>query len=63
MVEELPSYTAVMTSVPAGKVFVLNVAAPLVSDFFPSKVEPFRNFIIPVGVGPEEETVAVNTTS
>jgi len=48
--------------VPTGKAESFRVAAPLLNVCVPKVAPPFLNVTVPVGVGPEELTVAVNLT-
>ena len=62
---ESPEYCAVIELAPAGKLVVTREAVPRESGSVPSKVLPFKNSIVPVGVpapGLTGATLAVNVT-
>ena len=58
----LPSYLAVMESVPTASVVAVKLAAPPDSVAEPSMMLPLLNVTLPLGVPADEDTVAVNTT-
>jgi hypothetical protein len=57
-----PLYFAVMIDLPAGRAARVIEATPAESGTLPSEVLPFSNMTFPVGVGPDELTVAVRVT-
>jgi hypothetical protein len=60
--EALPSYTAVIESVPARRVVVVTVATPSVSEAVPRAALPLLNVTLPVAFLDDDKTVAVNVT-
>ena len=55
-------YAAVILFEPAGNFDVVKLATPLLSVLVPRTVVPFRKVTVPVGVPPEDETVAAKVT-